>query len=100
MVIKTAVIAVYEAMVIASEEAVVEARRRLISEDRSVPESGYPDLTSIVARPIDVDPRIAGSRARRNVHSVSRRSWIESRALRSEAQADGEAGLGKYGTSS
>ena len=94
------VVAVVKMMIVTAYEMVVEARGDLKADDRRVPESGDPDLTPVVIRPITVDPGIAGAGARRNVRSISRRRLIVSGALRSEAQANGEAGLGKHGTSS
>jgi hypothetical protein len=78
------------APVVAVIEAVVKARRNLVTaaEWLPVPVSGNPSIASVILGPKAINPGVVRTRAGRDVGCVRRRRLVEPGATSSEAYAD------------
>jgi hypothetical protein len=76
--------------VVAVIEAVVKGRRNLVTaaEWLLVPVFGNPRISSVVLRPIAINPNVVRARTWRDVVCVRRRRFVEPGAVSSEAYAD------------
>src|SRR6476661_1148615 len=76
--------------VVAVMEAAVKARRNLVAAavGLPVPVAGDPSISSVVLRPVAVDPGVSRARAWRDIGCIRRRRLVETRAASSEAYAD------------